>query len=206
MSARNSSRPPQLAHAVSALRPLLGIAVFALVDPGRESFLVLPLVLLACASDWLDGEVARRIGTPSRAGRLVDNGCDVAFLLLVLVFLALGDVWSPPVWGRLARHWAEANWLPVLALAASFGVYGLRLGLDLKAGREPARSAKGHAAGVANYALVVLGAAELFPGVNLGPWILEPAMVTVALLNILSIPENVRLMFHRPGEGPTMAG
>jgi hypothetical protein len=30
-------------------------------------------------------------------------------------------------------------------------------------------------------------------------------MVTVALLNVLAVPENVRLMFLRPSGAPTMA-
>jgi hypothetical protein len=47
---------------------------------------------------------------------------------------------------------------------------------------------------VSNYLLAVFGAAEMLPGVNFGPWLLEPAMVSVALINFLAVPENLRLM------------
>jgi phosphatidylglycerophosphate synthase len=193
-----------LPHAVSLLRPLLGVLLLTSVASGSDSTAVLPIVLLACASDWMDGELARRTSVPSRAGRIVDNACDFAFLACAFAFFALAEVWSPPVWGRLARDWNEANWLPLYALAASFGVYFVRLCRDLAAGLEPERSPKGHAAGVSNYLLAVVGAVEMVPGVRLGPWVLEPVMVTVALLNILAVPENVRLLFRRqiPQTGP----
>lgn len=197
--------PRMLPHAVSLLRPVLGVLLLTLVSTTGDSTLVLPIVLLACASDWADGELARRAGASSRAGRLVDNLCDFAFLACVFAFFALADIWSPPVWGRLVRNYGEANWLPLYALLASFGVYFVRLCLDFAAGRDPERSPRGHAAGVTNYLLAVMGGAEMLPGVDFGPWLLEPAMVTVALLNVLAVPENVRLLFRRqipPGSPP----
>jgi len=193
-----------LPHAVSLLRPVLGIAVLVGVQPRGDSIVLLPVVLLACLSDWLDGELARRTATETRGGRLVDNLCDFGFLVCVFAFLAQSEVWTPPVWGRLARHWNGANWLPVYALVASFGVYFVRLCREMAAGREPGRSPRGHAAGVSNYLLVVAGAVELLPGVNLGPWLLEPAMISVALLNFAAVPENLRLLFHPEGGAPSM--
>ena len=194
-----------LPHAVSLLRPVLGALLLLRVSTSGDSTVVLPIVLLACASDWIDGQMARRAGASSLAGRLVDNLCDFAFLACLFAFFAQADVWSPPVWGRLVRDWPESNWLPLYALFASFGVYFLRLCLDIAAGREPERSSRGHAAGVSNYVLAVTGGVEMLPGVALGPWVLEPAMVTVALLNVLAVPENVRLLFRRqipPGSPP----
>ena len=200
-----SGRPASLLpHAVSLLRPALGLAVLAGVAPARENPLVLAAIAAAGASDWADGELARRLGTDTRAGRVVDNLCDFFFLLAVFAFLARAEVWTPPVWGRLARHWDGANWLPVYALLASFGLYFVRLCLELAAGREPGRSPRGHTAGISNYLLVLAGAVEMVPRVNLGPWILEPAMVGVALLNLAAIGENLLLLFHRERSGPTM--
>lgn len=203
-TAREPDAPPARAtaagrlapHLVSALRPLAGLALL-LVAPSRDTLLPLAIVLAACASDWLDGRLARRAGAASLGGRLVDNLCDASFLVCAFAFFAGARVWTPPVWGRLVRYWDGANWLPLVALLASFGVYLLRLRRDLAAGREPARSARGHAAGVANYALALAGAVEMLPGVNLGPWLLEPAMISVALLNALAVPENLRLMSSR---------
>jgi phosphatidylglycerophosphate synthase len=191
-------------NAVSLFRVLLAAVGLQFTVPHDGTTLVLVIVLLGCASDWLDGELARRTGATSRAGRLVDNLCDFLFLACVFAFFAVADVWSPPIWGRLVRNWSDANWLPLYALMASFGVYFLRLCLDLAGRREPERSSNGHAAGVSNYVLAVVGGVEMLPGVTLGPWVLEPAMVTVALLNILAVPENVRLMLKRaiPRESP----
>lgn len=194
-----------LPHLLSVLRPLIGAGIVAALAPSEESALVLPLVLLACASDWLDGEVARRLGSQTRAGRLVDNLCDFFFLLFLFEYFALCRLWSPPVWGTLIRYGAAANQLPVMALVASFGSYFVRLGLEIRAGRDPARSRRGHAAGVCNYVLVVAGGVELLPGVRLGPWLLEPAMLAVVLLNLSAVFENLALMFHRESAGPRMS-
>jgi len=193
-----------LPHAVSLLRPLLGAGVLLGLRPTSESALLLSVVLVACATDWIDGELARRLGSQTRAGRVVDNLCDFFFLLFVFAFLAECRAWSPPFWGRLAQHWDGANCLPVFALLASFGIYFVRLCLEMAAGREPGRSRHGHTAGVSNYLLVVVGAVELLPGVNLGPWLLEPAIVGVALLNLAAVGENLLLLFHRTGAGPRM--
>lgn len=193
-----------LPHLASLSRPLLGGALLVAANPRVESFVPVAVVLAACATDWLDGRLARRAGGGSLAGRLVDNACDFALLACVFAFLARADAWTPPVWGRLVRHWDGANWLPLWALLASFGVYAVRLARDVAAGREPQRSPRGHAAGVANYLLAVAGAAERVPGFSLGPWLLEPAMLGVALLNLVAVPENLRLMFHRGDGGPRM--
>ncbi len=55
-------------------------------------------------------------------------------------------------------------------------------------------SPQGHAAGVANYVLALLGAVAVSPGVELTPWLLEPAFVTVALLNLGGVAENLLLL------------
>lgn len=191
-------------HAVSLLRPLLGAVVLLALPRAAESPLLLPIVLLACATDWLDGQLARNAGKPTRVGRVVDNLSDFVFLLCAFAYAAQCSVWSPPVWGRLIRHVPTANWLPVFALLASFGLYFVRLCRGLAAGHEPERSPRGHAAGISNYALAVAAGVQLVPGVNLGPWLLEPAMLCVVLLNASAVMENLKLMFHRHGDGPTM--
>ena len=193
-----------LPHAASLLRPALGLFIITSLRAQDESAILLPLVLAGCASDWLDGELARRTGSATRAGRIVDNLCDFAFLVCVFAYLADCRVWSPPVWGRLVRDWGGANWLPVYALVASFGIYFVRLCREMAAGRDPGRSPRGHAAGIANYGLAITGAFEMIPGVGLGPWLLEPAMVGVALLNFAAVGENLLLMFHRQGGAPKM--
>ncbi len=54
------------------------------------------LVLLAGATDWLDGFTARRLGTTGRFGALLDPLADKA--MLVTLFLVLGYVRLVPSW------------------------------------------------------------------------------------------------------------
>jgi phosphatidylglycerophosphate synthase len=194
-----------MANLVSLARPLLGLVVFVSLGASAESVVVLPVVVAACFSDWMDGELARRRGTESPRGRMLDGLCDAIFLALVFAAMARIDLWSPPVWGRAIQYWAGANWLPLIALAASFTPYLLRMRLDLAAGRSTLRSPRGHTAGVANYVLAIVGAVELWPGIHLGPWVLEPVFVTVALLNVGAVGENVAMLAaglpHRDGDG-----
>ena len=56
-------------------------------------------------------------------------------------------------------------------------------------------SERGHAAGVANYVLVLLGGLAVFPGVFVTRWLLEPAFVTVVLMNATAAVDNVGLVF-----------
>jgi phosphatidylglycerophosphate synthase len=198
MNTNGSSLPAAL---VSFLRPVLGIVIVGGLVPLSDSSLLLWLVLAACTSDWLDGEMARRFGTPSKSGRIIDNVCDFAFLLCVFAYCARAEVWSQPVWGQLLRHWAWANWLPVFALLSSFGLYFVRLLRELAAGLEPERSPRGHVAGVSNYLLAIVAGVEMLPGVTLGARLLESLMAAVVLLNVAAVFENAKLMFHRqPGE------
>lgn len=196
---------PAAAHAVSLLRPVLGLVVLFGLSPHVQTPAFLAVVLVAAGSDYIDGILARRAGTATASGRIVDNLCDFLFLLCIFSYAAEARIWSPPVWGRAARYWSEANWLPVGALLASFGLYFFRLCRAVRAGREPQRSSRGHAAGISNYLLAIMAGLEQVPGVNLGPWLLEPAMLSVVLVNLAAVAENLRLlMFHQPADGPTM--
>ncbi|HEY2772965.1 MAG TPA: CDP-alcohol phosphatidyltransferase family protein [Candidatus Binatia bacterium] len=183
-----------LPHLISLLRPAIGIAVLTIFGDVTKSTAVPVLVAAACASDWLDGRIARRLGLETATGRILDNLCDFAFLLCMFAFFARVGLWSPPVWGRLVRQWAGANRLPAYALLTSFGIYFVRLMADLARGREPRRTSRGHAAGIANYGLVLAGAAQMLPGVDLGPWLLEAAMVVVAIMNFAAVGENILLL------------
>ena len=163
-----------------------------------ESLYVLPAVLAACFTDYYDGQLARRSGNEGMAGRLLDNCCDAIFLGLVLAAFAQREIWSDPVWGSAVRYWEHANWLPLVMLFASFSLYLLRWAVCSMRDLPLLPSLRGHSAGVFNYVLVVIGAIQVLPGVDLTRWILEPSSVTVALLNATAVTDNVRLMlFNR---------
>ena len=188
-------------HLLSSSRIVLGAFVLVTLADTRRSWLVLPAVLAACAADYLDGIVARRRGRETIAGRLIDNLCDAGFLALALSGFALAQVWSDPHTGWAVRYWAAANWLPPLALAASFGAYLLRWAIAWPGDRVPRRSARGHGAGVANYVLAVVGGVAVLPVADLGRWLLEPMFLTVVLLNVIAVGENLKLLVGEAAPG-----
>ncbi|RMD82968.1 MAG: CDP-alcohol phosphatidyltransferase family protein [Candidatus Dadabacteria bacterium] len=192
-------RPQRFARAallpwgISLLRPALGILLLTWLPAHPATVLALPATAMAVLSDWLDGRLARAGDCASEAGRLVDNLCDCAFLSAAFYGFGRAAVWSDPHWGRAVRYWSGVNWLPLLATLAAFGAYFARWGLCRAIGVSLAPSARGRQAGVANWALAVTGAVAVLPGVRLGPWVLEPAFLTVVLLDITAAVDNLLL-------------
>ncbi len=188
--------------ALSLARPLLGLVILVELAGSGTSWLVAPAVALAAASDYCDGVLARRDGSSSVAGRFLDNICDAVFLGLAFTGFALQSVWSDPVWGSATRYWEYANWLPLYALAVSFGLYMFRSVYCLRRDLPLLPSPRGHAAGVANYVLAMIGALAVWPSVRghelygLSRWLLEPGFLTVVLLNASAVGENLRLLFQ----------
>lgn len=74
------------------------------------------LFILACASDMLDGYLARRDNQITAFGRVADSFCDKVLVMGTMVFLAVLP-WS--------QHWFPA-WIVVVILAREFLVTGLR--------------------------------------------------------------------------------
>jgi len=157
---------------LSLLRIVLGPA-FAL---SLEMSATLPLViaLLAAASDFVDGRLARRLGASSPAGAVLDVVGDGVFVLAALA--ALASV-------------AVVSWL--LPAAVALALTGLAIAWRRRARSSPGGTAPaprgpadraGHAAGIANYA-VVIAAGVVLAGWSPGGWLL-PASVAVALLNL----------------------
>jgi phosphatidylglycerophosphate synthase len=135
------------------------------------------LVTLAAASDFVDGHLARRAGRPTSYGALLDSGADFAIVLG-------GSVQG----ARLGL----VPWLVPIAIGAAVAAYlAATVRSSLRAGRpQPARSVAGRAAGVANYALVLLVTATLaIPG---GWWgsVLTAASAAVIALNLGAVTER----------------
>jgi phosphatidylglycerophosphate synthase len=181
-------------HVLSVSRILLGAVVLAELAEVSSSRLVLPAVVAACLADYADGKVARASGTAGDGGRLVDNLCDASFLALAFAGFALAGTWSLPLIGTATRIWRHANWLPLLALAGSFGTYMARWAASRRFGSLPVSSPAGHAAGIANYVLALVGGVAVLPGVKLPPALLETALFLIVLLNLRAVVENLRLM------------
>ncbi len=179
------------AHGLSLIRFGLGpLWIAALDGPPAAALLV---ALAACTTDSLDGRVARlgqrstntvitgssdqsSIG-PGRVhfGALLDVAADGIFLLITLFAAA-------------ARGYVS----PLLPFAALIALLGLALRWFRKPPRHgdlvPRRALAdriGHAAGVANYAIVV-GASAIPLGL-LSPALVVPASLAVAALNATAV-------------------
>jgi phosphatidylglycerophosphate synthase len=127
--------------------------------------------VVAAASDYVDGPLARHAGPASRHGVLLDSGADIAFVLLATTAGVAGD--------RLS--WA----VPVAIACAAVPYLGATLRRSAAVG-APVRaySAVGHVAGVANYGLAgLLAASAAAPAAVWSP-VLAAASAAVVALNV----------------------
>jgi cardiolipin synthase len=85
-----------LPNALSVLR-LLGVPLFLwlLLGPHADGWAVVVL-MVAGATDWADGKLARALGQSSRLGALLDPAADRLYIVATLVAFVLRDV--VPLW------------------------------------------------------------------------------------------------------------
>ena len=86
--------PDQLTVARAASVPLV-VLLYAWDFPHNEAWAT-ALFCVAMATDWLDGRIARRRGTTSPLGSLLDPIADKVLVLAVLVMLIEDGIW--PAW------------------------------------------------------------------------------------------------------------
>jgi CDP-diacylglycerol--glycerol-3-phosphate 3-phosphatidyltransferase len=90
---RTTNALATIPNLLSLLRGLLGPVVLTLIltETTWALWTALGLMLLAEATDYMDGEIARRLDQETEIGRLVDPVCDSVYHLSVfLAFLAMG--------------------------------------------------------------------------------------------------------------------
>ena len=117
---------------VISLARLLMVPVFAwLVAQGSDGW-ALAVLMLAGASDWLDGVLARRLQQVSRLGQMLDPAADRLFILVTLVGLAWRDV--VPVWLVVVLLLRDVVLAVMLVVLARAGYPPLRVHLAGKAG------------------------------------------------------------------------
>ena len=130
------------ANLVTLLRPVLALpfacAVLA-AAAGASGLYAALLFAVVAASDSIDGRLARHLAITSAAGRVLDHGSDIFFLLI-----ALGAY----VWIGAAPWWVPA------AIAAAFAAYALDARWRPDVQPRWLAHRVGHAGGVANYVLV----------------------------------------------------
>ena len=140
-----------------------------------------PLVvwMVAVASDYADGPLARRAGGASGYGVLLDSSADIVFVLVALSAGVAG--------GRIA-------WVVPVAIACAAAPYLAATVRRSRAAGGPARaySAIGHWAGICNYALVglVAGGAAM-PG-PAWPAISTVGAAVVVALNLGAVAMRLR--------------
>lgn len=164
-----------LPDVLTGSRLLLG-PVFVVVYPASP----VGGFVIACAAagtDFLDGRLARRLGSGSSRGAALDVVGDAVFVLCGLAALA----WS----GVISLALPVAAAVSLLALARAWSGES---GAPVVAERGPA-DILGHAAGILNYGAVLVGSGFVAFGIAIP---LGAASVLVALVNVAPIIVRAR--------------
>jgi len=169
-----------MADALSGMRLLLAAVMPWLLARGG----VLPLAVwcLAAMSDYVDGPLARRRGTTSLRGAVLDNVADITFVLVGLTgAAALGLI----------------SWVVPLSITLSAGLYAVA-SMRSPAGGALARSRVGHWAGVFNYACLGLVAGSVaWPGHGWPP-VFAAASVVTAGINLAAVASRFAVASRSP--------
>lgn len=91
-TAEVSSRILTVPNLLSALRILLVPVFLWLVLVPQADLLAIGVLILSGVTDYLDGKIARSMGTTSRLGALLDPVADRLYILAVVVGLGLREV------------------------------------------------------------------------------------------------------------------
>lgn len=92
-----STRPPvtdrvlTIPNVLSALR-LVGVPFFLWAILAHQDALALVLLVASGVTDYLDGKIARRFGSESRLGQLLDPLADRLYIVTTLVGLGIRDI------------------------------------------------------------------------------------------------------------------
>jgi phosphatidylglycerophosphate synthase len=170
------------ADACTLLRIVLA-PLFAWVVAGRGaagSAVPFVICVVAVASDFADGRLARAGGRTSEARRIFDHGADILFLLPGLIVLAHA--------GRVPRL---LPWAAGIAFAL-YVVDGLRRGGAQRVDLAPSRC--GAAAGVANYAVALFATAGLWLGLGVLDGIAHGAGLAAAALNVAAAIDRLQTL------------
>lgn len=143
-----------------ALAPPFAIAVLG-AEHGTSGWIAAALFAVVAVSDAVDGPLARRLGTASRAGRVLDHGADIAFLVAAFAtYVRIG-----------AAPW----WVPAAVIGA-FGMYVVDARWPPPAPPRWMANRIGHAGGVANWVLVGVLVGNRTVGLG---WLSPPAMLAL---------------------------
>ena len=163
-----------------ALAPAFACVVVA-AERGASGWAAALVFAVVAGSDVVDGRLARRFGTASRAGLAFDHGADILFLLTALGTYAALD----------AIPW----WVPA-AVAGSFGCYVLDA---LRPPPAPPRwgvDRLGHFGGVANWVMVGVLIGNRTVGLGwLPPPVMQALCAVVLLYSVAAIVGRLAARF-----------
>lgn len=112
----------------------LPILLYCLAAPNSQMrFFSMIIFLIAAATDWLDGYLARKLNQVSELGKFLDPLVDK--LLILGPLLALIELGQVPAWGVfliLAREVAIAGWRVTPSLTGKTAVVGANIWGKLK--------------------------------------------------------------------------
>jgi cardiolipin synthase (CMP-forming) len=156
-----------LPNTISLVRIPLAV-MFVIID---TVLLRLCVVALAAASDWADGEIARRTGRVTRAGEVLDPVADRAFMITAMIWLAIDG--------------SVAWWMLPLLLLRDIGVlFGALIILAIEPGMRLAARATGKR--VTWLQFLAVGLILLRP--DLVPFIVVP----IALMGVVALVDYGR--------------
>jgi CDP-diacylglycerol---glycerol-3-phosphate 3-phosphatidyltransferase len=166
LSALRSSR---MLAAGTGVRILLAPVVMALVLDGSDTLAAI-LFVIAAATDWVDGRLARRWGVTTRLGAFLDTTADKLLVTTALVALVSVDRASP--------------WVALIIIGREFTILGLRAAVA-SGGRHLETSMLGKWKATVQFAAIAL--AMLRPDATIaGAYVDEWGMVVAAIVTAWS--------------------
>ena len=144
---------------------------------GRSAFAA--IAILGAVSDFIDGRIARRLGTASGSGRWLDATADVTFVLAALFCESAAG--------------AIPFYIPIL-IVLSFSQYMIDSVVLGEPAAGPIKSRLGHWGGIVNYALVIVLAFAPPPS-TIGAIIRDLAPL-IALFYVAAISERAWLFYR----------
>jgi CDP-diacylglycerol--glycerol-3-phosphate 3-phosphatidyltransferase len=114
---RTRARLFNVPNQITALRLCLAIADFVLMPLGRH-LAALAVFLVAAATDWVDGYLARRYGQVTRLGRVLDPFVDK--IIVCGMFIFLSDVDGSRI----------AAWMAVVVVSRELLVTAMRSSIE----------------------------------------------------------------------------
>ncbi len=170
----------QIPNGLSALRLALAAVWVELESHGHDGRLAFAIVaIVAAASDFIDGRIARRLGVASSSGRWLDGVADVTFVLAALFCEAAAG--------------AIPFYIPIL-IALSFSQYAIDSFVIGARESGPIKSRLGHWGGIINYALVI--ALAIAPPPALPGTLVRDLAPLIALFYIAAISERAWLFYR----------